>query len=959
MTVVGAGEVPISATFPGFRGAVISQTDAAASEAGGRFKAAFGRAVKGIAITVAAGVATASASIAAIGAKGLDRALNIQDAKAQLTGLGHDAQSVGTIMESALASVKGTAFGLDQSAQIAASSVAAGIRPGEDLTRVLKLTADSATIAKAPLSEMGSIINKVATNQRLTTETMQQFQDRGIPILQAVAAQMNITADEAADMVSRGEVDFATFQAALESSVGGAALSSGTTARGAFANIGAAFSRMGAMFVQPAVDGAPGLFTSIAGAVDRASAAIAPYAAAFADRLGPAIATVAAYIDTVDFGRVIAGAEGLYALVAGGDYSSKLREAFNLEEDSGFVTTVLNIRDALTGVYALIVQGDFTSALRRAFGLEEDSGFVTFVLGAREAVAGFFSSLSQGDLGGAASSIGASLSTLQPAFASLGESLPKIGQAMATVAATGVTVLVNVLAFLSDHVDTIIKFMPLIVAGLIAWKVGTALVFAAQQNLAVLQLRMLPLTTANTFARLAAARAELQLAAATGTSTAAQSGGILATVRGTAALVAQKVAMVATRGAMLVATAAQWAWNAALTANPIGIVVAAIAALVAGLVWFFTQTELGQAIWGEFTRFLGEAWANIVAVATNVWGSLASFFTDLWSGIVDVVTSVWNGIASFLQPVFDFIATLIRVYVETWINIILVLAAVLVTVWNGIVSVVTTVWNAIVAFITPIVTAIVDFIVGYVTGLWTFWSGVWTQVSSFFTGIWNGLLAFLVPIIASVVMAVQGPVQALSGWWNGVWAGISAFFAGIWNGMVGAVSSAIGQIGGFVGGIFDTVMSAIGDAGQWLVDAGADVVRGFWEGISGMGGWLLEQVGGFFDGVIGWAKDTLGIQSPSRVFRAEVGQMVGEGMALGITDSSPIVQRAMVALTAVPPRASAPAADQGTRTADGAREVAGGGPLVQMDIHAEGADPVEIGTVASYKIADLITRKGQ
>ncbi|MFX5476557.1 hypothetical protein ABTD55_21805, partial [Acinetobacter baumannii] len=86
--------------------------------------------------------------------------------------------------------------------------------------------------------------------------------------------------------------------------------------------------------------------------------------------------------------------------------------------------------------------------------------------------------------------------------------------------------------------------------------------------------------------------------------------------------------------------------------------------------------------------------------------------------------------------------------------------------------------------------------------------------------------------------------------------------------------------------------------------AGADVVRGFWEGISGMGGWLLDQVSGFFDGVIGWAKDTLGIQSPSRVFRAEVGQMVGEGMALGITDSSNVVQRAMVALTAVPPVAS-------------------------------------------------------
>ena len=44
-----------------------------------------------------------------------------------------------------------------------------------------------------------------------------------------------------------------------------------------------------------------------------------------------------------------------------------------------------------------------------------------------------------------------------------------------------------------------------------------------------------------------------------------------------------------------------------LYGNPIMLIVTAVGALVAGLVYFFTQTELGQAIWAEFTRFLGEA----------------------------------------------------------------------------------------------------------------------------------------------------------------------------------------------------------------------------------------------------------------------------------------------------------------------------------------------------------------
>jgi hypothetical protein len=74
-----------------------------------------------------------------------------------------------------------------------------------------------------------------------------------------------------------------------------------------------------------------------------------------------------------------------------------------------------------------------------------------------------------------------------------------------------------------------------------------------------------------------------------------------ATGAATIALGASAAASLAVRGATVVATAAQWLFNAALTANPIGLVVAAIALLVGGLVWFFTKTELGQKAWGALT----------------------------------------------------------------------------------------------------------------------------------------------------------------------------------------------------------------------------------------------------------------------------------------------------------------------------------------------------------------------
>jgi hypothetical protein len=74
-----------------------------------------------------------------------------------------------------------------------------------------------------------------------------------------------------------------------------------------------------------------------------------------------------------------------------------------------------------------------------------------------------------------------------------------------------------------------------------------------------------------------------------------------ATVASTIAQGAAAAASLAVRGATVAATAAQWLLNAALSANPIGLVVAAIALLVGGLVWFFTKTELGQKAWGALT----------------------------------------------------------------------------------------------------------------------------------------------------------------------------------------------------------------------------------------------------------------------------------------------------------------------------------------------------------------------
>lgn len=193
-----------------------------------------------------AGGALASITIG----KGFGRLVEIDNAKAKLDGLGHSSESVQKIMDNALESVKGTSFGLGEAATTASSAVAAGIKPGKELTRYLSLTGDAAAIAGSSMGEMGSIINKVQTSNKAYNGELQQLSERGIPIYQWIAKEAKVTADEVFNMARDGEVSSEMFLNAIETNIGGAAKKMGEKSfTASLANMWAAVGRLGASFL--------------------------------------------------------------------------------------------------------------------------------------------------------------------------------------------------------------------------------------------------------------------------------------------------------------------------------------------------------------------------------------------------------------------------------------------------------------------------------------------------------------------------------------------------------------------------------------------------------------------------------------------------------------------------------------------------------------------------------------
>lgn len=331
MAVVGVAEILIQPSFKG------TQREIGKEMAGVQDSGSVKKAGSGLGRVISAGLKTgAVAGVAALGValtKGFGRLQAIENAKASLAGLGHSAQSVEQIMNDASTAVKGTAFGLGEAAGAAAQMVAAGVKPGKDLSNTLTLIGDAATIAGTDFSSMSAIFGKAAASNKVQMDIINQLHDAGVPALQLIAKEMGVTAEEASTMASKGKVDFATFERAMTEGLGGAAQKSGETLQGAFANSMAAVGRFGANLMSGVYPQITEFFSGFIGWMGP----LEEKAKVVGDALG------------VFLKQATDGIKGVSEILLKGDFSGVLSQAFGIEEDHPFVNFLFNVREGLMG----------------------------------------------------------------------------------------------------------------------------------------------------------------------------------------------------------------------------------------------------------------------------------------------------------------------------------------------------------------------------------------------------------------------------------------------------------------------------------------------------------------------------------------------------------------------------------------------------------------------------------
>ena len=184
---------------------------------------------------------------------GISRAMKLEQAHFQLQGLLKDETEVAAVMKNVNDAVDGTAYGLDAAATVASQLAASGKRAGSEMYSSLRAVAGVAAMTNSSYEDIGRIFTQVAGQGRLMGQDLLQLSSRGINAAATIATYLGKTEAEVRDMVSKGQISFETFAAAMDDAFGEHAKKANETFTGAMSNVKASLARIGAEFVSPLI----------------------------------------------------------------------------------------------------------------------------------------------------------------------------------------------------------------------------------------------------------------------------------------------------------------------------------------------------------------------------------------------------------------------------------------------------------------------------------------------------------------------------------------------------------------------------------------------------------------------------------------------------------------------------------------------------------------------------------
>ena len=278
---------------------------------------------------------------------------------------------------------------------------------------------------------------------------------------------------------------------------------------------------------------------------------------------------------------------------------------------------------------------------------------------------------------------------------------------------------------------------------------------------------------------------------------------------------------------------------AVIAANPITLIIAAIAAAVAAFIYFWNTSEEFREFWiglweaikgavkvvvdaivGFFTETVPEAFSSFVEFFQGLWEGVKEFFSGLWDGMKEIVSTAWEGIKNVvslaIQAIAEIFSTALTIitlpFQFIWENC----KEIILQAWEGIKTVVSTALESIKSAISTAWEAVKN-----VT------STVFEAVKSVASTVWNGIKSALTPIFSAIQSAVSTAWSRIKSTTSTVFEAVKSKASTAWEGTKSAISTAVDNAKSAV----STGWGAIKTTTTTVFDAVKSAASTAWSGI--------------------------------------------------------------------------------------------------------------------------------
>lgn len=318
------------------------------------------------------------------------------------------------------------------------------------------------------------------------------------------------------------------------------------------------------------------------------------------------------------------------------------------------------------------------------------------------------------------------------------------------------------------------------------------------------------------------------------------------------------------------------------------------------IVDFFTGAFEGlksliSGAWEGIKSLTSTVWNGIKSTVSSAWEGIKSAASTGWEAVKNGVSSAWNGIKSWTSSTWSNVKSTVS---NAWSGI----KSAASTGWNAVKSGVSSAWNSVKSTTSSIWN-------GIKSGLSSAWNGIkstasstwnnlkstissgWNNIKSTTSSVWNGVKATLSSTWSNIKSTASSTWNSMKTTASSAWNSMKSTASSTWSNIKSSLSSTWNSIKSTASSTWSGIKNAIQNQG-WS-GVGSNICNGIANGINSGWSWLKNKVSSLASSLLSAAKSALGIHSPSRLFRDEIGLNIGYGVGEGVEASQPSILKSV------------------------------------------------------------------